>query len=207
MSQTEPCASAATPSGPADFIAASNESKRSMCQYTGMATDPTRGLLARIVQPSSPRRSGESSVHLTPGCSAFAANAISAKITKTPRLKRLSSALMRARPRCLTVSAQRPMSGRRQFRLTARTCTRSTRKMPSETPPFWPRYRPRSSAIRTRACRIVWLPRPQIAAGVTTSESDRLVEGANLRISVTRGCRSQRSGPEGRGASRKGARL
>jgi hypothetical protein len=102
---------------------------------------------------------------------------------------------------------ERPMSGRRQFRLTARTCTRSTRKMPTETPPFWPRYRPGSSAIRTRACRIVWLPRPQIAAGVTTSESDRLVEGANLRISVTRGCRSQRSGPEGRGASRKGARL
>jgi hypothetical protein len=31
-----------------------------------------------------------------------------------------------------------------------------------------------------------------------------VVEGANLGISVTRGCRSQRSGPEGRGALEKG---
>jgi hypothetical protein len=64
-SQKEPCASVATLLAPAAFIAASSELKRSICQYSVFARDPTTSLLVRIVQPSSPRRSGEFSIHFT----------------------------------------------------------------------------------------------------------------------------------------------
>jgi hypothetical protein len=44
-----------------------------MCQYVGFAVDATKGLAARMEQPSSPRRSGEFSMHFTGGRSAAAA--------------------------------------------------------------------------------------------------------------------------------------
>jgi hypothetical protein len=75
ISQTEPCASAATPSGPTALAAASSESNRSMCQCVAVFTEATKGLSARIVQPSSPRRSGEFAIHLTGGRSSAVANA------------------------------------------------------------------------------------------------------------------------------------
>lgn len=59
-----------------------------MCQYAGVSGEATKGLDARMEHPSSPRRSGEFSVHFTGGRSAAAAkeqNAQEAMIVRVTR--------------------------------------------------------------------------------------------------------------------------
>lgn len=56
-----------------------------MCQYVGFSVDATNSLAARMEQPSSPRRSGEFSMHFTgdrPAAAAREDNAHKAMIVR-----------------------------------------------------------------------------------------------------------------------------
>jgi hypothetical protein len=58
----------------------------SMCQYSGLAVEPTSGRLASIEQPSSPFRSGESATHFTGDRSAALTDAAIASAARSIRL-------------------------------------------------------------------------------------------------------------------------
>src|SRR5262245_30598431 len=70
MSHQAPAASKATLVGPTPARARSGESKRSICQNTGSVRPSGSGLLSMMLQPISPRLSGESAAHLDINCAA-----------------------------------------------------------------------------------------------------------------------------------------
>jgi hypothetical protein len=70
MSHDDPAASNATLAGPTAVRARSDESKRSMCQNSGSLRPSGSTLLSMMLQPISPRLSGEFSTQLDISCAA-----------------------------------------------------------------------------------------------------------------------------------------
>src|SRR5438034_259308 len=68
MSQDAPSASKAMLAGLTALRARSAESKRSICQNSGSFRPPGSNLFSMMLQPSSPRRSGEFSTQVDASC-------------------------------------------------------------------------------------------------------------------------------------------